>query len=347
MGSKKQVTAGGVKIGGDAKVTVQSMLNTPAEDIENSIKQAKALECAGCDIIRAAVPNMQAVKLISALKENVSVPIVADIHFDYKLALECAAAGVDKIRINPGNIGGEDRVKAVANACSQKNIPIRIGVNSGSLEKEILAKYGHPTPQALCDSALYHASLLERFDFSDIVLSMKSSSVATMVQAYELASQQCDYPLHLGVTEAGTERMGIIKSSAGIGSLLLKGIGDTVRVSLTADPVKEVYAARDILKALDIEKTGVSFVSCPTCGRTKIDLISLANEAEQRLRDCKKNIKVAIMGCVVNGPGEAKEADIGIAGGDGNGLVFKKGEILYKVPEDKLIDALIEEIEKL
>lgn len=347
MGSKKQVTAGGVKIGGGAKITVQSMLNTPAEDIENSIKQAKALECAGCDIIRAAVPNMQAVRLISALKENVSVPIVADIHFDYKLALECAAAGVDKIRINPGNIGGEDRVKAVANACSQKNIPIRIGVNSGSLEKEILAKYGHPTPQALCDSALYHASLLERFDFSDIVLSMKSSSVATMVQAYELASQQCDYPLHLGVTEAGTERMGIIKSSAGIGSLLLKGIGDTVRVSLTADPVKEVYAARDILKALDIEKTGVSFVSCPTCGRTKIDLISLANEAEQRLRDCKKNIKVAIMGCVVNGPGEAKEADIGIAGGDGNGLVFKKGEILYKVPEDKLIDALIEEIEKL
>ena len=347
MGSKKQVTAGGVKIGGGAKITVQSMLNTPADDIENSIKQAKALECAGCDIIRAAVPNMQAVKLISALKENVSVPIVADIHFDYKLALECAAAGVDKIRINPGNIGGEDRVKAVANACSQKNIPIRIGVNSGSLEKEILAKYGHPTPQALCDSALYHASLVERFDFSDIVLSMKSSSVSTMVQAYELASQQCDYPLHLGVTEAGTERMGIIKSSAGIGSLLLKGIGDTVRVSLTADPVKEVYAARDILKALDIEKTGVSFVSCPTCGRTKIDLISLANEAQQRLRDCKKNIKVAIMGCVVNGPGEAKEADIGIAGGDGNGLVFKKGEILYKVPEDKLIDALLEEIEKL
>lgn len=347
MGSKKQVTAGGVKIGGGAKITVQSMLNTPADDIENSIKQAKALECAGCDIIRAAVPNMQAVKLISALKENVFVPIVADIHFDYKLALECAAAGVDKIRINPGNIGGEDRVKAVANACSQKNIPIRIGVNSGSLEKEILAKYGHPTPQALCDSALYHASLLERFDFSDIVLSMKSSSVSTMVQAYELASQQCDYPLHLGVTEAGTERMGIIKSSAGIGSLLLKGIGDTVRVSLTADPVKEVYAARDILKALDIEKTGVSFVSCPTCGRTKIDLISLANEAEQRLRDCKKNIKVAIMGCVVNGPGEAKEADIGIAGGDGNGLVFKKGEILYKVSEDKLIDALLEEIEKL
>lgn len=347
MGSKKQVTAGGVKIGGGAKITVQSMLNTPADDIENSIKQAKTLENAGCDIIRAAVPNMQAVRLISALKENVSVPIVADIHFDYKLALECAAADVDKIRINPGNIGGEDRVKAVANACSQKNIPIRIGVNSGSLENEILAKYGHPTPQALCDSALYHASLLERFDFSDIVLSMKSSSVSTMVQAYELASQQCDYPLHLGVTEAGTERMGIIKSSAGIGSLLLKGIGDTVRVSLTADPVKEVYAARDILKALDIEKTGVSFVSCPTCGRTKIDLISLANEAEQRLRDCKKNIKVAIMGCVVNGPGEAKEADIGIAGGDGNGLVFKKGEILYKVPEDKLIDALLEEIEKL
>lgn len=347
MGSKIQVTAGSVKIGGGAKVSVQSMLNVPSTDIDGSVKQAKILENAGCQIIRAAIPNKDAVKLIPALKEAVSVPIVADIHFDYKLAIEASAAGVDKIRINPGNIGSDDKVKAVADACRQRNIPIRIGVNSGSLEKEILAKYGHPTPQALCDSALYHASLLEKFDFYDIVLSMKSSTVSTMIKAYELAAQQCDYPLHLGVTEAGTERMGIIKSAAGLGSLLLHGIGDTVRVSLTADPVKEVYAAYDILKAIDIEKSGVQFVSCPTCGRTRIDLVKIAGEVEDRLRDCKKNIKVAVMGCVVNGPGEAKEADIGIAGGDGCGLVFKKGEILYKVPEDRLVDALIEEVEKL
>lgn len=347
MASKKQVTAGNVKIGGGAKITIQSMLNVPASDIENSVKQAVELEKAGCEIIRAAIPNKEAVALIPALKEAVSIPVVADIHFDYRLALEAVEAGIDKIRINPGNIGSDDRVKAVADACRRKNIPIRIGVNSGSLEKEILAKYGHPTPQALCDSALYHASLLNKFDFDDIVLSMKSSDVATMVKAYELAAEQCDYPLHLGVTEAGTERMGLIKSAAGIGSLLLKGIGDTIRVSLTADPVKEIYAAKDILKALDIDRSGIQFVSCPTCGRTKIDLIGLADEAERRLRDCKKNLKVAIMGCVVNGPGEAREADIGIAGGDGNGLVFRKGEILRKVPEDKLIDALIEEIEKL
>lgn len=347
MSSKIQVKAGNIKIGGGAEISVQSMLNVPSTDIEGSVKQAVELEKAGCQIIRAAIPNMEAVKLIPALKEAVSVPIVADIHFDYKLALEACAAGVDKIRINPGNIGSDDRVKAVANACKSRNIPIRIGVNSGSLEKEILAKYGHPTPQALCDSALYHASLLERFDFNDIVLSMKSSTVSTMVKAYELASQQCDYPLHLGVTEAGTERMGIIKSSAGIGSLLLHGIGDTIRVSLTADPVKEVYAAYDILKALDIQKSGIQFVSCPTCGRTRIDLVKIAGEVEDRLKDCKKNIKVAVMGCVVNGPGEAREADIGIAGGDGCGLVFKKGEIICKVPEDKLVDALVEEIEKL
>lgn len=347
MASKKQVIAGNVKIGGGAKVTVQSMLNIPANDIENSVKQAVELEKAGCEIIRAAIPNMEAVKLIPAIKEAVSIPLVADIHFDYKLALESVQAGIDKIRINPGNIGDDSRVKAVADACKQKNIPIRIGVNSGSLEKHILAKYGHPTPEALCESALYHASLLEKFDFNDIVLSMKSSSVNTMVAAYELASQKCDYPLHLGVTEAGTERMGIIKSSAGIGALLIKGIGDTIRISLTADPVKEIYAANDLLRALDIKTDGIQFVSCPTCGRTKIDLIGLANEAQERLRNCKKNIKVAIMGCVVNGPGEAKEADIGIAGGDGVGLIFKKGEILKKVPEEMLIDALIEEIEKM
>ncbi len=347
MGSKIQVKAGSVLIGGGAQVSVQSMLNVPSTDIEGSVRQAAALEEAGCQIIRAAIPDMDAVRLIPALKKAVKAPIVADIHFNYQLALEACAAGVDKIRINPGNIGSDDRVKAVADACRQRGIPIRIGVNSGSLEKEILAKYGHPTPQALCDSALYHASLLEKFDFTDIVLSMKSSTVSTMIQAYELAAQQCDYPLHLGVTEAGTERMGIIKSSAGIGSLLLHGIGDTIRVSLTADPVREVYAAYDILRALDLHTDGVQFVSCPTCGRTRIDLVKIASEVEERLGGCKKNIKVAVMGCVVNGPGEAKEADIGIAGGDGCGLVFKKGEILYKVSEDKLVDALMDEIEKL
>ncbi|MBQ3299665.1 MAG: flavodoxin-dependent (E)-4-hydroxy-3-methylbut-2-enyl-diphosphate synthase [Ruminococcus sp.] len=347
MSSKIQVQAGNLKIGGGAPVSVQSMLNVPSTDIEGSVRQAIALEEAGCQVIRAAIPDMDAVRLIPALKEAVKAPIVADIHFNYKLALEACAAGVDKIRINPGNIGSDDRVKAVADACRQRSIPIRIGVNSGSLEKEILAKYGHPTPQALCDSALYHASLLEKFDFNDIVLSMKSSTVSTMIQAYELAAEQCDYPLHLGVTEAGTERMGIIKSAAGLGALLTRGIGDTIRVSLTADPVREVYAAFDILKALDMREEGVQFVSCPTCGRTRIDLVGIANEVEERLRGCKKNIKVAVMGCVVNGPGEAKEADIGIAGGEGCGLVFKKGEILYKVDEDKLVDALMDEIEKI
>ncbi|MBQ1239637.1 MAG: flavodoxin-dependent (E)-4-hydroxy-3-methylbut-2-enyl-diphosphate synthase [Ruminococcus sp.] len=347
MGSKIQVKAGNVLIGGGAPVSVQSMLNVPSTDIEGSVAQAKRLEEAGCQIIRAAIPDMDAVRLIPALKEAVSVPIVADIHFNYKLALEACAAGVDKIRINPGNIGSDDRVKAVADACKSRGIPIRIGVNSGSLEKEILAKYGHPTPQALCDSALYHASLLEKFDFYDIVLSMKSSTVSTMIQAYELAAAQCDYPLHLGVTEAGTERMGVIKSAAGLGALLTKGIGDTIRVSLTADPVREVYAADDILRALDLKEGGVQFVSCPTCGRTRIDLVKIANEVEDRLRGCTKNIKVAVMGCVVNGPGEAREADIGIAGGDGCGLVFKKGEVIAKVDESRLVDALMEEIEKL
>lgn len=345
--SKIQVKAGNVLIGNGAQVSVQSMLNTRADDIEGSVEQAKRLEQAGCEIVRAAIPDMNAVRLIPALKEAVSIPVVADIHFDYKLALESVVAGVDKIRINPGNIGDEDRVHQVAKACKANNIPIRIGVNSGSLEKEILKKYGHPTAQALCDSALYHASLLEKFDFTDIVLSMKSSDVKTMVQAYELASSSCDYPLHLGVTEAGTTRMGIIKSSAGIGSLLLHDIGDTIRISLTADPVEEIYAAKDLLKAIGLRNDGITFVSCPTCGRTKINLISLANVAQERLKDCNKNIKVAIMGCVVNGPGEAKEADIGIAGGDKEGLIFKKGQILYKVSEDKLIDALIDEIDKM
>ena len=343
----KQVKIGDVLIGGGAPISVQSMLNKPAEDIEGSVKQALELQKAGCNIIRAAVPNKEAVKLIEALKENLSVPVVADIHFDYRLALECAAAGVDKIRINPGNIGSDDRVKAVADACRQRNIPIRIGVNSGSVEKEILAKYGSPVPEALVESALYHASLLEKFDFDDIVISIKSSNVENTVKAYSLASEKCNYPLHVGVTEAGTSRMGIVKSSIGIGSLLLKGIGDTIRVSLTDSPVKEVAAGYDILKAVGLKKDAVQIVSCPTCGRTKIDLISLANEVESALASCTKPIKVAVMGCVVNGPGEAREADIGIAGGEGCGLVFKKGEILRKVPEDKLVDALMEEVEKL
>ena len=323
------------------------MLNVPSTDIEGSVKQAAELEKAGCEIIRIAVPDLAAVQLIPAIKKEVNVPIVADIHFDYKIALESAAAGVDKIRINPGNIGDESRVKQVADECRKRNIPIRIGVNSGSLEKHILAKYGKPTPQALCDSAMYHAGLLEKFDFDNIVLSMKSSNVEFMVKAYELAAEQCKYPLHLGVTEAGTERMGIIKSSVGIGSLLLKGIGDTIRVSLTDEPVKEVYAAKDILKALGLNTDGIKFVSCPTCGRTRINLIEIAKQAEERLKDCKKNITVAIMGCAVNGPGEAREADIGIAGGIKEGLIFKKGEIVRKVPEEKLLDELVKEIEKM
>lgn len=347
MNSKNKVRLGNIYIGGDAPVTIQSMLNTPAEDIEASVLQAKRLEEAGCEIIRAAVPNRDAVKLIYALKNAVSVPIVADIHFDYKIALDCVAAGVDKIRINPGNIGSDDRVKAVADACKAAGVPIRIGVNSGSLEKSILEKYGHPTAEALCESALYHASLLEKFDFNDIVLSMKSSTVATTVKAYELASQKTDYPLHLGVTETGTEYGGIIKSGAGIGSLLLHGIGDTIRISLTADPVREVVAAKELLRSVGLRNDGVEFVACPTCGRTKIDLISLANKVQERLSGVDKHIKVAVMGCVVNGPGEAKEADIGIAGGDGCALIFKKGEILRKVPEDMIIDELLKEIEKL
>lgn len=343
----KQVKVGDVLIGGGAPISVQSMLNKPAEDIEGSVKQALELQKAGCNIIRAAVPNKEAVKLIEALKENLSVPVVADIHFDYRLALECAAAGVDKIRINPGNIGSDDRVKAVADACRQKNIPIRIGVNSGSVEKEILAKYGSPVPEALVESALYHASLLEKFDFDDIVISIKSSNVENTVKAYSLASEKCNYPLHVGVTEAGTSRMGIVKSSIGIGSLLLKGIGDTIRVSLTDSPVKEVAAGYDILKAVGLKKDAVQIVSCPTCGRTKIDLISLANEVESALASCTKPIKVAVMGCVVNGPGEAREADIGVAGGDGCAVLFKKGEILKKVPENEVVSALLSEIEKM
>ena len=343
----KNVKIGNISIGSGSEITVQSMLNTPSTAINASVQQAVELEKAGCDIIRLAIPDMDAVQLIPAIKKDVKVPLVADIHFDYKLALEAAAAGIDKIRINPGNIGSDDRVKKVADECRKRNIPIRIGVNSGSLEKHILEKYGKPTPQALCDSALFHASLLEKYDFDNIVLSMKSSNVDFMVQAYELAAEQTDYPLHLGVTEAGTERMGIIKSSIGIGSLLLKGIGDTIRVSLTDSPIKEVYAAKDILKALGLNNSGIRFISCPTCGRTRINLIELAKNAEELLKDCNKNITVAIMGCIVNGPGEAREADIGIAGGDGVGLIFKKGQIIKKIPEEQLLPELLKEIESM
>ncbi len=345
--NSKKVKVGNTFIGGDSPVLVQSMLNIPSTDIERSVEQAKELASAGCQIIRFAIPNEQALDLIEPIKNAVDVPLVADIHFDYHLALGAAERGIDKIRINPGNIGDESRVKAVADACRQRGLPIRIGVNSGSLEKEILEKYGAPTPQAMVESALYHASLLERFDFDDIVISIKSSNVNTMIAAYELAAQQCAYPLHLGVTEAGTERMGIIKSAVGIGSLLTRGIGDTIRASLSDEPVKEVFAAFDILKAIGLKNDCPYLISCPTCGRTRIDLISLAKQVEERLRDCKKPIKVAVMGCIVNGPGEAKEADIGIAGGDGNGLIFKKGEILRKVAEEDLLDELMKEIDKL
>lgn len=347
MSSKKKVKIGNLTIGGGEPVRVQSMLNTPAGDCEAAVNQAKELEYAGCEIIRATVPDISAVKTVAALKENCTVPIVADIHFDYKMALEALAAGVDKIRINPGNIGSDEKVKAVADACRLRGVPIRIGVNSGSVEKHILAKYGAPTPEALVESAMYHVGLLQKFDFDDIVISIKSSDVQKTVSAYRLISQQCSYPLHVGVTEAGTLRMGLIKSAAGIGSLLVDGIGDTIRVSLTAPPVKEVYAGYDILKAVGVRSHGANLVSCPTCGRTKIDLIGLAEKVEDALRSCDKKITVAVMGCVVNGPGEAKEADIGVAGGNGEGLIFKKGEIIRKVAENELFEALMDEISKL
>ena len=322
----KTVYVGQVPVGGGAPVTVQSMLNTPAHDIPASVEQARRLQAAGCDIIRAAVPDREAVPLIAALKEAVSIPVVADIHFD---------------------IGDESRVKAVADACRQRRIPIRIGVNAGSLEKEILAKYGHPTAEAMRDSALYHASLLEKFDFDDIILSIKSSDVPTMVRAYQLTAEACPYPLHVGVTEAGTERMGLIKSAAGIGALLLQGIGDTIRVSLTADPAREVEAGVDLLRGIGLRKNEPMLVSCPTCGRTSIDLIGIAGQVEERLRAVHKPITVAVMGCVVNGPGEAREADVGLAGGKGKAVLFKKGEIIRTVSEEDAVEELMKEIERL
>ena len=343
----RKIKLGNTTLGGDSPVLVQSMLNVPSTNIDGSVAQAKALAAAGCQVIRFAIPDEAALDLIEPIKNAVDVPLVADIHFNYRLALGAAQRGIDKIRINPGNIGSDDRVKAVADICREKQIPIRIGVNSGSLEKHILAKYGAPTPEAMVESAMYHAALLEKFDFNDIVISIKSSNVPTMIAAYEMAAQRCDYPLHLGVTEAGTERMGIIKSAAGIGSLLCHGIGDTIRVSLTDDPVKEVFAAMDILKAIGLKNDSPYLIACPTCGRTRIDLVGLAKQVEEKLRDVHKPIKVAVMGCVVNGPGEARAADVGIAGGDGEGLVFRKGEILYKVPQNKLVDALMDEIDRL
>lgn len=332
---------------GDGKIYIQSMLNVPSTDIEGNVRQAKELEAAGCEILRVAIPDHDAVALIPKIKEAISIPLVADIHFDYRLALESLDAGIDKIRINPGNIGSDDHVKAVADACRNKGVPIRIGVNSGSVEKEILARFGGPTAEALVESGLYHMRLLEKYDFDQIVLSLKSTSVPTMVKAYRMLAQCCSYPLHLGVTEAGTERMGLIKSAAGIGSLLLDGIGDTIRVSLTDSPVREIYAARDILTGLGYDTGYARLISCPTCGRTRIDLIGLANEVERRLASVHKNITVACMGCVVNGPGEAKEADIGVAGGNGCGVLFKKGQILRTVPEDQIVDELMKEIETL
>lgn len=343
----KKVKAGNIYIGGDAPVSVQSMLCVPAHDINGNVEQAKRLESAGCDIVRVTVPDKEAIKTVEALKKNIKIPLVADIHFDYRLAIESVAAGIDKVRINPGNIGDEDKVKLVADTCRKAGVPIRIGVNSGSLEKSILEKYGSATPEAMVESGLYHISLLEKYDFTDIVLSLKSSDTFRMYKAYELAAQKCPYPLHLGVTEAGTENMGVIKSAAGIGGLLLRGIGNTIRISLTDDPQKEVEAGIKLLKAIGLRQEGVRLVSCPTCGRTEIDLIGIAKEAEKRLSAVNKNITVAIMGCVVNGPGEASAADIGIAGGKQCGVIFKKGEIIKKLPENQLLDALMDEIEKM
>lgn len=342
---KKKVKVGNITLG-DGNIYIQSMLNIPASDTKNSVKQAVELEKAGCQIIRAAIPTLEDVKLIPALKEKLNIPVVADIHFDYKIALEAAASGVDKIRINPGNIGSSDRVKAVADACRQRGIPIRIGVNSGSLEKNILAKYGKPVPMAFVESALESVNILNRYDFDDIVISIKSSDVKTTIEAYRLLAERCCYPLHLGVTETGTARMGIIKSAIGIGSLLSDGIGDTIRVSLTAHPVEEIKAAKDILRAVGIGG-GVNIVACPTCGRTQIDLISLANKVEEAVAGIEKNITVAVMGCVVNGPGEAREADIGIAGGKGEALIFRRGEVVKKVTEDKILEELLKEIETI
>lgn len=343
----KQLMVGSVPVGGGAPVSIQSMCSTRTDDVEATVAQVLALENAGCEIIRVAIPDQAAAEAVDKLKERIHIPLVADIHFNYKYAIACAERGVDAIRINPGNIGGEEKVRAVADLCRQRGIPIRIGVNGGSLEKELRAKYGGITAGALVESAMGHVHLLNKFDFDDICISVKCSDVPLTIAAYRLLSEQTDYPLHLGVTEAGTPSMGLVKSAMGIGGLLCMGIGDTIRVTLTAEPVEEIYAAKKILKAAGLRKQGVNLIACPTCGRTRIDLIPIAEEVERRLANCEKDITVAVMGCAVNGPGEPAAADIGIAGGKGEGLLFRKGEILYKVSQERLVDALMAEIEKL
>lgn len=344
---KRTVNVGGLKIGGGNPVLIQSMTNADTRDVEKTVRQINALENAGCEIVRVAILDMDAARAVGEIKKQINIPLVVDIHFDYKLALECMKNGADKVRINPGNIGDKARVRQVADMAKDKGIPIRIGVNSGSVEKDILQKYKSPTAEALVESALRHMSILDECNFDDMVVSIKASDVPTMIEAYRKMHEISDVPLHLGVTEAGTARGGLLKSAIGIGALLNDGIGDTIRVSLTADPVQEITAAKDILKVLGLRKFGAELVSCPTCGRCRINLINIANEVEKRLEGVDKNIKVAVMGCAVNGPGEAKGADIGIAGGVGEGLIFKHGEILRKVPENLLVDELMKEIEKL
>ncbi|EDU36410.1 4-hydroxy-3-methylbut-2-en-1-yl diphosphate synthase [Clostridium sporogenes ATCC 15579] len=343
----RKVKVGSIYVGGDSPISIQSMTNTDTRDIKSTLNQINKLDKIGCDIIRCAVPDMEASEALKIITKESKIPVVADIHFDYKLALESIKNGVDALRINPGNIGSMERVKMVAEAAKEKSIPIRIGVNSGSLKKDILDKYGRVCPEALVESALQHVSILEKCNFNDIVISIKSSNVMQMIESYRLISEKVNYPLHLGVTEAGTTFRGTIKSSVGIGTLLAEGIGDTIRVSITGDPLQEIKIGKEILRSLGYVNEGIEFVSCPTCGRTNIDLISIAEEVEKRLLNCNKNIKVAVMGCVVNGPGEAREADIGIAGGKGEGLIFKKGEIIKKVKEEDIIDELIKEIEKM
>lgn len=343
----KVVQIGNKKIGGGNPILIQSMTNTKTEDVEATVRQILELEAAGCDIIRCAVPTMEAAQALKEIKKQIHIPLVADIHFDYRLAIAAMENGADKIRINPGNIGSTDRIQAVVDVAKERNIPIRVGVNSGSLEKELVEKYGGVTPQGLVESALKHVKILEKYDFHDIVVSIKASDVPFSLEAYRILSESIPYPIHVGITEAGTVYIGTIKSAVGIGAILAMGIGDTIRVSLTGDPVEEVRAAKEILKCLGLRKFGIELISCPTCGRTQIDLISIANEVEKRCASIKKDIKVAVMGCVVNGPGEAKEADIGIAGGNGVGILFKKGELIRKVDESQLVDALMEEIDKL
>lgn len=344
---KREVNVGGVKIGGSNPVSIQSMTNTDTRDVKATVEQITRLQTAGCEIIRVAVPDMEAASAVAEIKKQIKIPLVCDIHFDYRLALECIKNGVDKVRINPGNIGDMDRVRQVVEACKERNIPIRIGVNGGSLEKELLEKYKKPTADALCESAMRHVEILDSLNFFDTVVSIKVSHVPTLIEAYRKFNAMNDIPLHIGVTEAGTQNGGTVKSCIGLGTLLAEGIGDTMRVSLTADPVMEIYAAKDILKTLDLRKQGAELISCPTCGRTRIDMIPIATEMEQRLKNIDKDIKVAVMGCAVNGPGEAREADIGVAGGIGEGVIFKKGEIIKKVPENRIIETLMEEIDKL